>query len=72
MPTWRIPVVGWGNQIVVKALVWEANGYEHVTSQQKVFAEIETEEQQKLENKEHWTIYAEHDSDASACSMHKH
>ena len=41
------------NQIVVAALCDKANGYEQVTSQRKVFSETETEEQQKLEKKEH-------------------
>ena len=38
---------------IVTALCDKANGYEQVMSQQKVFAETETEEQQELEKKEH-------------------
>ena len=41
-------------------------------SQQKVFSETEAEEQQKLENKKHITIYAKQNSHASVYLMHEH
>ena len=41
-------------------------------SVEELFAEAETEEQQKLENKKHRTIYAEQDSDANVYPMHEH